>query len=657
MKKKICIFILCFTMGLVFSDPAQLYQKGMEYQIDEDWYSAIEMYQSALKENRSYNLVYQGLAECFYALNEYDQALTYVLSARSFKNNDPVLQNLHGFILIGLNKPNDAKELFQSVLKTYPNNPEARFGLAEIEILNGKLYTASEMYKQALSRQGENRKALLSLALVSYTAGNMTQAEDYISRALEYHGDNYQVHYFAAYLSALKGELENAEGRLYSAIQLKTDYDDAYALLASVLYAQKRYEEAIKISDIRISKKRERADAWYLKTLCLLKLNKSRDAMISAKVGLSIDPENEIMRVLLEETAIATLNFEDKFRMELAKYHAERGLGFARRNITDKALYEYRRALKVYPYDVVSREAYAQILLRMGYPSRYLEQMLFIQSIVKSNKRVNDAVETYSKTLLTSLQTKWKIDPLYLNKAHISIGLFYEMESVNVIHPEAEKITQIMAADIFSHDPRLKVTSYSNESATYTQAFKKSRAANDDYFGVVKLRENERDIQLILELYVARTGAVAKTFNVYRSGNDRFSNSVRRLTNLLANELPVVGKVMSRYQNEALIDIGKYDTDFKDTKIAVIKKDKLVIQKDGIGVTYSPEDLLGYFEPARSEEDLTEGYLKLSGYYDRMNKDDSVILLKKTDNKKESSDYVNFMQTSSYLLSLLRKIR
>ena len=114
---------------------------------------------------------------------------------------------------------------------------------------------------------------------------------------------------------------------------------------------------------------------------------------------------------------------------------------------------------------------------------------------------------------------------------------------------------------------------------------------------------------------------------------------------------------MSRYQNEALIDIGKYDTDFKDTKIAVIKKDKLVIQKDGIGVTYSPEDLLGYFEPARSEEDLTEGYLKLSGYYDRMNKDDSVILLKKTDNKKESSDYVNFMQTSSYLLSLLRKIR
>ena len=657
MKKKAYAFILCFVVGLLFADPAQLYQRGLEYQIEEDWYSAIEMYQSALKENRSYNLVYQGLAECFYALNEYDQALTSVVAARSFKNNDPDLQNLHGFILIGLNKPDEASALFKSVLKTYPNNPEARFGLAEIEILHGKLYTASDMYRQALARQGENRKALLSLALVSHTAGNSAQAEDYINRALEYHGDNYQVHYFAAYLSALKGDLETAEGRLHSAIQLKNDYDDAYALLASVFYAQKRYEDAVKISDVRIAKKRDRADAWYLKTLSLLKLNRNKDAMVAAKIGLSIDSEDEIMRALLEETAVANLDFEDKFRMELSKYHAERGLGFSRRNVSDKALYEYRRALKVYPYDVASREAYAQILLRLGYPERYLEQLLFIQSIVKSNKHVNDAVESYGKNLLTSLQTKWKIDPLYLDKAHISIGLFYDMESVNVIHPEAEKITQIMTADLFSNNPRLKITAHSEAPATYTEAFKKSRTANDDYFGIVKLRENERDIHLILELYVSRTGAAAKTFNIYRSGNDRFSNSVRRLAKILESELPVVGKIVNRYQNEAVIDIGKHDSDFKDSKIAVIKKDKLVIRKDGIGVTYMPEDLLGYFEPSRSEEDLTEGYLKLSGYYDRMNKGDSVILLKEGDDQKESRDYTSFSQTNAYLLSLLRRIR
>lgn len=658
MKKPFFGFMfIALLSAYLFCNPADLYQKGAEYQANEDWYGAIEMYQSALKENPSYNLVYQGLAECFYALDEYDQALSFVESARKYKKDDPDLQNLHGFILVGLGKIDAAKTLFNGVLKKYPNNPEARFGLAEIEVSQGKLYLASEMYKQNLQRQSENRKALLSLALVSYEAGNVKQAEDYINRALKYHGDNPQVHYFAAYLHSLDGKLEEAEGRIYSALKLKEDYDEAYALLASVLYAQKRYEEVIKISDMRISKKRDRADAWYLKTLSLRRLARYGEAINAAKVGLSLDADDEIMRCLLEELAIENLNFEDSFRMELSKYHAEKALGFFRRNMTEQALYEYRRTLKIYPYDVESREAYAGILLRLGYPERYLEQMLFIQSIVKSNTKVNDAVEAYEKHLLSSIQSKWRIDPLYLDKAHISIGLFYAMESSNVLHPEAERITQILTSDIFSYNPRIKITSYSDKPVTYREASKKSRTANEDYFGIIRLKENRRDIQIILDLYVSRTGSPAKTFTVYRSGNDRFSNGIRRLSSMLNEAMPIVGKLINRYQNEAVIDIGKHDSDFKDLKIAVIRKDRLVIEKEGLGIVFDPSDLLGYFEPSKSEENLSEGILKRNGYYDRMNAGDSVILVSENTKEKAAEDYTNSYQKNSLLLLLLRKIR
>ncbi|WP_252723283.1 tetratricopeptide repeat protein [Treponema pedis] len=183
--KKTCFILyifICFSICL-FSNPAELYRRGTEFQMREDWYSAIEMYQSALKENPSYNLVYQGLAECFYALNEYDQALSSVETARSYKKDDADLQNLHGFILVGLSRIEEAEKIFKTVLQKYPNNPEARFGLAEIEVLHGKLYAASDIYKEALKRQGENRKALLSLALVSYEAGNKSIAEDYIKKS------------------------------------------------------------------------------------------------------------------------------------------------------------------------------------------------------------------------------------------------------------------------------------------------------------------------------------------------------------------------------------------------------------------------------------------------------------------------------------------
>ncbi len=670
MRKKIISLTIFFVLVFfVFADSKELYRQGVEYQTNEEWYSAIESYQAALKENPSYNLVYQGLAECFYALNEYDQALEFVDKALKYRRDESVLRNLKGFILIGLGDIDEAKKWFNSVLRKYPNNAEARFGLAEIEVSQGKLFVASDIYKQALQRQSENRKALLSLALISYEAGNSRISKSYIKKALEYHGDNPQVHYFAAYLSALEGDLQTAEGRLHAAISLKENYDEAYSLLASVLYSQKRYSEVIKICNLRISRKRNLADAWYLKTLSFLKMNKVNDAMMSAKVGLSIDSENEIIRSLLEEIAIDNLDFEDKFRKNLSKFHSERGEGFLRRNMTDKALYEYRRALKIYPYSVKSREAYAKILLRLGYPARYFEQLSFIQTISKSNKRVNDAVEAYAKILLSSIQTKWKIDSLYLDKAHISIGLFYEASSAAVLHPEAEKITEIMATDIFSYNSSLKINSHPDRPVSYQEAFKLARKAGDDYFGIIKLNENERDIQISLELYVARTGSLAKVFRVYRSGNDRFSNSLRRLTKMLSNELPLIGKVINRYQNEAVIDIGSHALEnagvkiekavpqLKNSKIAVVKKDGLKIKKSGIGFEYRDKDLLGFFIPKKCEESLSEGILKRKAYYDRMNKGDDIVFILDSKDEAKKVEASTITQQSSFLLNLLRKIR
>ena len=124
---------------------------------------------------------------------------------------------------------------------------------------------------------------------------------------------------------------------------------------------------------------------------------------------------------------------------------------------------------------------------------------------------------------------------------------------------------------------------------------------------------------------------------------------------MLNEALPIVGKLINRYQNEAVIDIGKHDSDFKGLKIAVIRKDRLVIEKEGM--VFDPSDLLGYFEPSKSEENLSEGILKRNGYYDRMNAGDSVILFTENAKEKATEDYTNSYQKNSLLLLLLRRIR
>ena len=112
MKKRVLLFI-SFILITVFlhsaSSPTSSYESAYSLQKAGQYYSAIEIYQVILKENKSYNLVFARLAECFYALDEYDQAFDFVEKALSYKRADVELEALKGFILIGLEKTQEAK--------------------------------------------------------------------------------------------------------------------------------------------------------------------------------------------------------------------------------------------------------------------------------------------------------------------------------------------------------------------------------------------------------------------------------------------------------------------------------------------------------------------------------------------------------------------
>ncbi|MEL3906819.1 MAG: tetratricopeptide repeat protein [Treponema sp.] len=667
MRKKIFfLLMLCIAVPLAAS-PIKLFEAGKELQYRENWYGAVELYQQALKENPAYNAVYRGLAECFYALGEYDQAIVYVEKARRYAPQDVDIENLYAFILIGIGKVEEAQKIFSAVLNRYPNNLDARFGMAEIEVSGGRLTNASELYTAALRRQSENRKALLSLALLSYETGNTAAAHSYTARALQYHGDNAQVHYFAGYLAALAGNMSEAEGRIRAALTINEDYDRARALLCAILYSAGRYREALDISDLRIAGDRKRSDAWYLKTLCLVKLEDNEGAFESARTGLAIDPENELMRTLLEDIAVKNLEFEDDRRKTLSQVHSTKGAGFVTRNMTDQALYEYRRALKVYPYDAESRQAYAKILMRQGFPERAIQQLEFIQSIEKSNARINDIVEAYSKTLEHSVRKRWNIDSLYLDKSHLSIGLFYQVDSANVFHPEAEKLTAGLMSDIMAYNRRFDISAHLTKPHSYMEAFRQARTASNDYFGILSVKENERDVQITLDVYVGRTGSKAETLTVYRSGNDRLSNALRRITDMFNTALPVIGSIAGRSQAEAVIDIGSGDCNLTDCTVEIIKQGTLTIANEGIGLLYNEKDILGTFTIGRVSEDLTEGTLTRKGYYDKMTRGDMAVIIY-TDAEKEKARTGSKAEKTtdgtdkrgkemSHLLSLLRSIR
>jgi tetratricopeptide (TPR) repeat protein len=625
-RLSLCVILAALTASALVADPVRLYEAGRAYQDQEQWYDAIESYQEALQENPSYNMAYQGLAESFYALGEYEEALTQVQKAEAYKRNDPALLDLHGFILVGLGKTAEAAAMFKQVLATWPNDVSARFGVAETEITAGRISAASALYTEALRRNPENRKALLSLALVNQEAGNAAAAREYIAKALQYHGDNPQVFYYAAYLSFADGKLGEAENRARTALSLKPDYDDAREILAAILYRSSRYSEVITLCDERIATDRNRASAWYLKALALEKLSRHEEAIRSAQTGIQVAPEDEILRSLMETIVIDNLKFEDPRRASWASWHVSKAVLFGQKNMSDQGLYEYRRALKINPYDTASREAYAKLLLTRGYPARYVEQLKFIQSLGKGSASVNDAVESYGKLLSNSVPAKWKIDPVYLDKAHIAITFYYQADAANFMHPDSERITAGMIGEVFAYNPGFKIEAPEAPVGSYSEAFRKSREKGDDYFALVRIRENARDVQIACDLYVARTGSVAEHFTVFRTGNDRYANAIRRLVQIMTQAMPVRGTVVNRFQADSVIDLGKADGIKVGQKFDVVPSSLVTVLNEGIGMRFSPEDVLGTFTVTTVDEDVSQGKLERGGFFDRINSGDTVLV-------------------------------
>ena len=662
MKKRILLFVVSFILIIMnlHSAPSAVssYEKAYSLQKAGQYYSAIEIYQVILKENKSYNLVFARLAECFYAIDEYDQAFDFVEKALSYKKGDIELETLKGFILIALNKTDEAKAVFLNILNIQPNDVNAKFGLAEIEISKGRISVARDIYKEVLLMRPENKKALLAMSIIEHQSNNKKEANKYIKKALKYHGNDEVTSYFAAYINALDGKYETAEAYLDTALKINADYDDALSLLATVLYESERYFEVIKVTDRQIAKNKKAHIAWYIKTLALLKLGRQEEAMQTAKITLALLPTSEIYRMLLEEIALETLDFEDKFRKELSKYHSEKALGLNNKNETEKAFFEYRRALKMYPYDVKSREAYASLLLRKGYPQRYFDELQFIKSIGNPSTKISDAIESYGKILDSSLIKKWNIDDLYLDKNHISLSLFFTKDGSTTLLPETGRFVTNAISDVFSYNRRFKINVYTENPTPYIEAFKMAREKGDSYFALIKLNESNTDLTLTMELYISRTGSLAKTFNVYRSDNDRYSLAIRRLSTLVASSMPILGVILERWQHDVLVDIGKNDfvgDEAEASKFEIVDKAKLKANKDELSIVYDEDAILGYFNISKMEEDVSEGEIKERGFYDKINKGDYVVVKKKEE--KEDDALMLKPKGMSYLLYLIKKIR
>ena len=607
-------------------DARSIFAQAESLRFAEDWYGAVEAYLAVLDKNPSYGEALSGLAECYYELEQYDQALSYARRAAPFLRGDTGLTDLEGFIHIGLADLPAARSAFSSVLGSKPNDIDARFGMALLDLAGGRKTDARQRLEDSLRLSPQNARALLSLAIIADDQGRSTDAQGLIEKALRYHGSEPRTQYVAARLSADRGDMADAAYHARTALELKPDYGEARLLLASLMYDSGSYDQAATLMRDAVSRNRKDGLAWYTLGMAQIGAGKTADAIYSLKTATSLMPDDEIVRIALEDAVMDGTTVEDGSRNAYAEWHFQRGAEFEDRSFFDQALFEYRRGLTIYPYSTPGRLMYANLLKERGYPGKYYDELSFIKDAGKADQNVLDAIEIYDSLLADSVGRSWSVDEGALPKRPYNLILFYEPQPGGRVHVADEDLLARYMKDLLASSTRLGVMAAPAKAAGLSNAFRRAREAGADYFLIVRSRETDRDIEISGELRVARTGSLATTLGAYRTGNDRVKNAASRIVSLLGSSLAPEGTLLKRSQDRVLVDLGKEDGIAAGAKLSVLKRGSIQVKAEGLGLSYPPSAVIGEVTVTRVGDEASEGTLKSAGFFDTVNLGDRLVL-------------------------------
>ena len=658
LKHRLVFFLLfCFLIILPVSIDAQQntaashYERGRHFMAEENWYSAVESFLECVRLSPSHAQGTAALAECYYELAEFDEALLWARRARLLSRGNMSVANLEVFTLIALGHLDAASTLVSEVLRQEPYNREALFAAGELDIAMNRPSEALMRYREAVRRYPDDRRLLISLALVTQSLGDGTTAITHINNALRQHSDDYRVYYFADYIYAQNNRLQDAIRYADRAMYFRPHHEPTLSLMATLRYRNNQFEEAIRLCDLIIDRNRENMSAWYLKGLSLSRLRRSNEAITILSTATTIN-EDEFIRAILEDTLISSTTLEDPRRARWAAWHFEKARSFRSRHMMDQALFEYRRGLRLNPFAPDRRE-YAELLRLQGYPARYLEELQFLQDQGIADHSLNDAVETYSSLLSNTLFRQWRVDPVDLAERQWKMAVFSLAGQSSFYHADAGAVAASVIKDLLIHDRSITPMNLELHQASFSQAFRQAREAGADYFMLVSVTENERDISIKGELFVGRTGSSAGTFQTFRTGTDRLRDASKGIVDQLSGAMPLRGRLLTRRQNQGLVNKGKADNVQANAVFDVVKKGQPQISNEGISLTFSPDELVGRLTITNIDEEIAIGTLAVNGFFDRIEPGDEVIL------QQERSDAQITPETAANpeLRALLRALR
>ncbi|ARU41860.1 hypothetical protein CCB80_12205 [Armatimonadetes bacterium Uphvl-Ar1] len=247
-----------------------------------------------------------------------------------------------------------AEPIYEKVLATDPENPDALFLLSTVRLGHKEYEEAVSLLQRLTSAHPEYAEAWSNLGSALTGAGKPEEAMDAFHRALDLNPSLSDTHYHLAQLYASLKEWMNAAQYFRKAVGFDPSHAQAYTELAKCHYKLGEFEEAMSACHSALMINKNYVPAYNVLGKSLAALGQISHAEETFRTAIRLDPRHaeaysNMGRVFLDlgkpaqalEACIQATQLDDS----LASAHCNRGEALRRLGRLDEAMQSLQRAI------------------------------------------------------------------------------------------------------------------------------------------------------------------------------------------------------------------------------------------------------------------------------------------------------------------------
>lgn len=532
-----------------------LFEQGQAALNMQDFYTATVYLKEAIAINPNYSDALFAMAEVYFFLEAYREALM-LLNEVDRLGSSVRARTLRGRTLAVLGQVNEAETLFRMVLQSEPNNIDALFGMAEVLLLQGKHDRAIRQIEDLLRLYPDNRRGLLSLALIFTNMKEFTRAQYYMDQAVYYFPHDPLVRFNAG----LHFEQREMWGRALEHYQATYSINPLYNGLAerraAVLLGTGQYAQTTEILEELIrGRGRTNPAVWSILASTFAQMGDLQRAYTTHQEVLRLQPYDELNRLTAEDFVMNSFPIGSTERKELGRFRYEEGVRFHRSLQNSRAHHNFRRALLLNPYDPEVRFAFGQLMNEMGAPIFYLEQLRLLKKEGTASQYMLDTLAREERRVVPNPADEFDMPngPLGLP---IRVMITRLSSQSQVERFGSDRLFQHTFTEEMGRFSRFETIDV-GVSDSVSESWRTARTANMDFFVIIRFVENNRQLFMESNLYLASTGALIQTTSVRRAGINRITDAIIALTDGLHDLIPIRASLVRRNGQRALISAGR----------------------------------------------------------------------------------------------------